>query len=317
MTLDDGEQVPVELVLEPETLTLMTGGSLIGAWPVKYCRISRSGRGAFLLSIDGEKVVFEPSDWIAFASVAAQRFRASTLADRIGVVRDIPNADAPAGSRSRRRAEGRHQDSGERRGFMEMVREIDWALPGWLIPTLTAVAVVLVVGTLISRSGGSTESTVTSTLDLPSTLAPPPPLFEQSLAEFTSEWNVAATTFGVDARIRGVLTEGQFESQITPRVTLQGRTDGDGTVGSLVLVIDPNGSDDETQLAIRTLNLAIRMASPDLDAGGRAGVLADLGLDPSTPDFGSLDGVVDVGSVEYTLAFIREFGSVLFTANSR
>src|SRR5690606_30457115 len=97
LTLDDGARVPVDVGLDEENLVLRTDGREIGTWPIKYCRVSRSGGGAVILSLDGEKAVFEPEDVARFSTTAAQRFRASSLADRIEVIRDVPLADASGG----------------------------------------------------------------------------------------------------------------------------------------------------------------------------------------------------------------------------
>lgn len=311
MTLDDGEQVPVELALDEESLTLRTGGNLIGAWPVKYCRVSRSGRGAFLLSIDGEKVVFEPQALEEFAKTAAHRFRASTLADRIAVVRDLPTIESNQSRRARSPESEDRKDRPTVAGFLSGL-----GIPQWVIPAVTAVAVVLVVWSLISQdSEGDLPEFLGTSITVPSTAVPAPFIFDMDVEDFTSEWNLAASTFGVPLQIRGVLTPGQFESQIAPSVSLQGRTDADGTIASVVVVIDPNGETDDDQLALRTLNLIAAVASPQLDASGRAGLIEDLGLDVRNPQLAGLDGVEQVDGVEYSLSYIDEFQSLLFTVN--
>ncbi|HSJ28589.1 MAG TPA: hypothetical protein VLB67_10285 [Acidimicrobiia bacterium] len=300
LTLDDGERVPVDVALDDENLTLRTGGRAIGTWPLKYCRVSPSGRGAVLLSLDGERTVFEPDDMGGFSTIAAQRFRASSLADRISVIRDVPAMD---------------EDGESARDQVD--RREPWWSERILRPLLlVTVALGMVAGVVWwqARDSDSLELAGT-TLTVPTTLEPPPPLFEQTLARFTEEWNLAASAFGVPVQIRGVLTPGRFESQLTPFVIMQGRTGIDGTIDSIVLVIDPTGgtSDDETALA--SIGVALAVASPDLSRQQRGAVLAEMGLAVRNPDLTGLDGAVEVGPVAYAVRYIPEFQSLLFTVN--
>jgi hypothetical protein len=302
LTLDDGERVPVDLDLDDDTLTLRTGGRLIGTWPVKYCRVARSGRGAVLLSIDGEKVVFEPEDMPVFATMAAQRFRASSLADRIGVVRDLPSVDG-AGSWT-------GPDGGE------ASTRRPWSVPGWLMPATTLVAVAGALALLANWiSTDDPPDFAGTTITVPSTLAPPPAFFDQTVDEFTTEWNLTASAFGVPVQIRGVLIPGRFESQLTPYLTMQGRTGPDGTIQSLVLVIDPRGSTADDEIGLSALGVAIAVANPELGRSERAALLADMGLVVRTPNLADLDGEATVGRSSYALSYIPEFAALLFTVN--
>ncbi len=303
LTLDDGERVPVDLDLDEDSLTLRTGGRLIGTWPVKYCRVSKSGRGAIILSIDGEKVVFEPDDLPVFATIAAQRFRASSLADRIGVVRDLPSLDGS----SSRSAEGGDDGSAW-----------SWALPRWLLPAGTIVAFAGVMTLMVNwLTTDHPPEFAGTTITVPSTIAPPPPFFDQTLDEFTTEWNLTASAFGVPIQIRGVLVPGTFESQLTPYLTMQGRTDPDGTIGSVVLVIDPRGDPADDELALSALGVAIAVANPELTREERAELLARMGLAVRAPDLTGLDGEATAGRSAYSLVYIPEFEALLFTINER
>ena len=74
-------------------------------------------------------------------------------------------------------------------------------------------------------------------------------------------------------------------------------------------------STEDDQLALRALNLVVAVASPDLDADGRRAVIEDLGLDVRNPQLVDVDGTVEVDGVEYSLSYIDEFQSLLFTVN--
>lgn len=299
LTLDDGARVPVDLGLDGENLTLRTDGREIGSWPLKYCRVSPGGRGAMLLSLDGEKAVFEPEDFPRFSTFAAQRFRASSLADRINVIRDVPSVESGGTSDA-----GRHQSAEPGRRLLPRV--------GLIVGAAVALGLLAVVALKVWVSDESSEFAGT-TIMVPTTGAPPPPFFDQTLAEFTTEWNLTAAAFGVPVQVRGVLVPGQFESQLTRYLTLQGRTDSDGTIASLVLVIDPNGDTEDDEVALSALGVAIAVANPQLESDERGDVLAALGLSVRNPDLRGLNGEVDVGESAYSMTFVSSFNALLFT----
>lgn len=301
LTLDDGARVPVDLGLDGENLTLRTDGREIGSWPLKYCRVSRGGRGAMMLSLDGEKAVFEPEDFPRFSAVAAQRFRASSLADRINVIRDLPSLERDAPSDS-----WVHESAEVGRGVR--------LVPNLRLIVSAGVALMLlgVVAAVVWTSNDTSEF-AGATITVPTTVAPPPPFFEQTLPEFTTEWNLTAAAFGVPVQIRGVLVPGQFESQLTRYLTLQGRTDSDGTIASLVLVIDPSGDTEDDEIALSALGVAIAVANPELERTERGDVLAALGLSVRNPDLTGLDGEVNVGRSAYSMTYFASFNALLFS----
>ena len=301
ITLDDGEQVPVDLDFDDENLALRTEGKLVGVWPVKYCRVARSGRGAVILSLDGEKVVFEPEDLPTFATVAAQRFRASTLADRIGVVLDLPAVDGPAGYASDGDTDSRPA------GFAEWMGRAT---------SLILVGVGILVLGWVATQWADTDDAVDfagTTITISSTT--PPPLFEQTVEQFTNEWNLTAAAFGVPVQIRGTLVPGRFESQLTSYLAMQGRTGADSTIEAIVLVIDPTGDREDDEVALSAIGVAIAVANPDLEREQRAELLAEMGLSVRAPDLTGLDGEVEVDGVSYTLSYVAAFNSLLFTIN--
>ena len=303
MTLDDGERVPVDLGLDEGFLSLRTEGNLIGVWPVKYCRVSRSARGVFMLSLDGEKVVFEPQDLSGFATAAAHRFRSSTLADRISVVRDIATVEGSNSSVSPRSTESdRHRSVGR--------------LFRWTTGIVAVVLILAVAGLAVVWIGNDDPPQFgAQTLPVPPTIPSPPPLFQQTVDEFATEWNLAAAAFGVPVQIRGVLVPALFESQLTPYLTLQGRTGSDGTIASIILVIDPSGDTDDDRNALAALGVAIAVANPELTREQRGEVLAAMGLSVRSPDLADLDGSFEVGDTAYAISYIPAFNALLFVIN--
>lgn len=297
LILDDGARVPVELGFDDENLTVRTEGHQIGTWPIKYCRVSPSSRGAVLLSLDGEKAAFEPKDVASFSTAAAQRFRASSLSDRVNVIRNLPPTGSDAGDVRAR---------GDRSWISFSRRWIGLALG---VVGLFVFAVVVIA--VMSADDGPTPDTTGLPGQISAEAAPF--LFDQTVERFAQEWNLTATTFGVPVQIRGTLEPGVFESVLSRSLTLQGRTGADGTVQSLVLVIDPQGETSDDQLALSALGVAIALASPDLDREGRAAVLSDLGLDVRSPDLAGVNGETEVGAVRYMLTYYPAFKALLFT----
>ncbi len=303
ITLDDGEQVPVDLGLDEGFLSLRTEGNLIGVWPVKYCRVSRSARGAFMLSLDGEKVVFEPQDLSGFATVAAHQFRSSTLADRISVVRDIAVVEGSSSS-----ASSRSTESDRHRSVRRLLR--------WAMGILAVILALVMAGLVVVWLGDDEPPRFDAqTFAVPATVVSPPPLFQQSVDEFATEWNLAATAFGVPVQIRGVLVPGLFESQLTPYLTLQGRTGSDGTIASIMLVIDPSGDTDDDRNAVAALGVAIAVANPELTREQRGEVLAAMGLSVRSPELVDLDGSFDVSDTAYSISYVAAFNALLFVVN--
>jgi hypothetical protein len=96
---------------------------------------------------------------------------------------------------------------------------------------------------------------------------------------------------------------------------MQGRTAGDGTIESIVLVIDPTGDREDDQVALSALGVAIAVANPALEREERAEVLAVMGLSIGDPDLTALEGEVEVDGVSYTLSYVPTFESLLFAIN--
>ncbi len=306
LTFEDGQSVSIDLEFDREVLGLSTEGKPVGSWPVKYCRVSRTGTGSFLLSIDGEKVVFAPNDVESFALAAAQRFHASSLADRIDVIREAGGAEGPALELPR----------ADRPVPEPRVRApMDWRLLG-LVATIAIVAISSGLWVL-SRLGGDAGDGAVARTSVPTTTSSEPALpglFDQRPAEFVVAWNEAASDLGVDALIREALTVGTFETALAPYVSLLGTTDeSDDTIASVVVVIDPSGDSEDDQLALAILGVAITVADPGLTGAERRAVLEQLGLDVDRPDLTGLDGETRYPGVRYTIQYFPEFSSLLFS----
>ena len=301
LTLPEHEVVAVDLEISPDTLTLRADSVLIGTWPIKYCRVSKLDASTYQLSVDGEVVSFNPDDPRQFAIVAAQRFKASSLADRINVVRAVDTDEIELDSE----AEQIHR------------APLDFTvLRSPLLGMLVAVIALVLAGTWAVRTVFS---------DAPS--APPVTLegtatsgrtatvsaFELEPALLVVEWNRVATDFGSPLLITQALPRGSFDTQLAPLISLQGTTDEAGKVRSIVIVADPSGDGESDQMAIVSWGIALTVADPLLTETGRKEILAEMGLDVHSPELGGLDGETVRNGIRYTMKYFDSFSSVLLT----
>ena len=301
LTLPEHEVVAVDLEISPDTLTLRADNVLIGTWPIKYCRVSKLDASTYQLSVDGELVSFHPDDPRQFAIVAAQRFKASSLADRINVVRavDTNEVELEADAERQQRA------------------PIDFSvLRSPLLGMFIAVVVLVLAGSWLVRTVFSDDQSPppvtlegTATSGRTATVS----AFELEPAVLVVEWNRVAIDFGSPLVITRALPRGSFDTQLAPLISLQGTTDEDGKVRSLVVVADPSGDTESDQLAIASWGIALTVADPLLTETDRREILAEMGLDVRRPDLGGLDGETVRNGIRYTMKYFQSFSSVLLT----
>ncbi len=303
LTLPEQDVVAVDLEISPDALTLRADSVLIGTWPIKYCRVSKLDASTYRISVDGEIVSFEPDDARQFAIVAAQRFKASSLADRINVVRSVDKVEdlEPAVDSPRQRTP-----------------PIDLSLlKSPLLGVLAVVIVIVFAGTWLVRAVFADEPVTAPpvTLDGPSTSAEIPDVsaFDLEPSLLVVEWNRVATRFGANLLIRDALPRGSFDTQLAPLISLQGTTDDEGDVRSLVVVADPSGDTDSDQLTIVSWGIAMTVADPSLSELDRREILAEMGLDVRFPELGGLDGETSRNGIRYTMKYFQSFSSVLLT----
>jgi hypothetical protein len=302
LTLPEQDVVAVDLEISPDALTLRADSVLIGTWPIKYCRVSKLDASTYRISVDGEVVSFEPDDTRQFAIVAAQRFKASSLADRINVVRSV---DAPV------------TDEDEEEPVTRSGPSIDLSvLKSPIVGVLAVVIVLVFAGVRLVDAVFADEPVQTTAVSLEPTspnAAPPTSAFDLDPSLLVVEWNRVAREFGSQLLIRDALPRGSFDTQIAPLISLQGTTDDEGEVRSLVVVADPSGDTDSDQATIATWGIALTVADPTLSQGDRADILAEMGLDVRFPQLGGLDGETTRNGIRYTMKYFESFSSVLLT----
>lgn len=302
LTLPEQDVVAVDLEISPDALTLRADSVLIGTWPIKYCRVSKLDASTYRISVDGEVVSFEPDDTRQFAIVAAQRFKASSLADRINVVRTV---DAPIDEQD-------EEEVAPRSGL-----PIDLSvLKSPILGVLAAVVVIVFAGVWLVNAVFAEEPTPTTAVSLEPTspnAVPRTSAFDLDPSLLVVEWNRVAREFGAQLLIRDALPRGSFDTQLAPLISLQGTTDDEGDVRSLVVVADPSGDADSDQATIATWGIALTVADPSLTEGDRRAILDEMGLDVDDPQLGGLDGETARNGIRYTMKYFQSFSSVLLT----
>ncbi len=302
LTLPEQDVVAVDLEISPDALTLRADSVLIGTWPIKYCRVSKLDASTYRISVDGEIVSFEPDDTRQFAIVAAQRFRASSLADRINVVRTV---DAPV------------EDQDESEAPTKEGPPLDLSvLKSPILGVLAGVVVLVFAGVWLVNAVFADEPAPTTVVSLEGTspnAIPATSAFDLDPSLLVVEWNRVAREFGSQLLIRDALPRGSFDTQLAPLISLQGTTDDQGDVRSLVVVADPSGDTDSDQAAIATWGIALTVADPSLTERDRREILDEMGLDVDSPQLGGLDGETTRNGIRYTMKYFQSFSSVLLT----
>ncbi len=296
MTLTDGETVPVELEVSSDVLRIVSNGASIGAWPIRYCRVSPRATGTFDISIDGELVSFNPTDRTAFAETAAARFVSSPLSDRIAAVKTLPvgNVSDPLPAAlgepdpTPLKLEGRRMLVGA---------------------GLAAVVVSLVfVGTQLRRPSqpiAVPQPTITATTSLPV-----PVWFELTPAEFASRWNLKAAEIDVEAALP-TSVRGGFDVTISEWIYIQGTAGEDGTMNSVVITVDPTGPVSSDQHAILVWGLAMTVVDPTGAPAERRAILERLGVDLDDIQLDGVDNGLDWGRNRFTMQYLPGLSSVL------
>lgn len=302
----DGSRVDAVLSVDGDELAVTMDGGEVGRWPLDRCRAARDG-DAFRLSVDGEDVGFAPGDPERFARVAADRFRGSTLAERIGIMRAASPTDAGTPT-------SRPRSTGARPAVRPWPRVGRWA--GFVASALAAGALAAMLGVGPAGEPPPTlgGSTTTGPVTVPQrsidafTLVP---------EEFAARWNEVAAALGVDERVVGVSGPGGFEARLSDRVLLQGTVGDDGTVDAFVVSVDPAGTGDENRVSLATWGVAIAVAEPALDASARRDLLGELGVDVDDPRAVGIDGAVVRDRRRYSMRYVPEFRTILFAVEER
>jgi hypothetical protein len=301
MTLAEGEAVVVELEVGSDAVRMVANGASIGAWPIRYCRVTPGKNGTFDLSIDGEPVVFEPNDPVGFAQVAAGRFVSSSLADRISTVKLLPANKPPAPPSD--------DDPGETVPPTDVRRMLVGA----------AVAATLVAATygILVVSQRPDPPVVASPSSPTTTTVPAIPWFQLEPAEFVERWNRNSADLGVGAALPNVDASSGLEVGLSEWIYLQATTGENGALDVIVITLDPNGPPESDEQGLAVWGLAMATVDPVVGPDGRRAILEQLGIDPANPQLEPVESTVDWGPNRYSLQYLAGFGTVLFRIEPR
>ena len=135
-------------------------------------------------------------------------------------------------------------------------------------------------------------------------------VFELSGSDFAERWNVLASDLDEDLLLSPNLTN-PFSLVLTPFLTFDGLLDP--TSGSLRLRAAPTGTAEGDRSILVALALVIGTAEPSLTPANRGQLLEALGLDPSNPELGGINGVRTYNGRVYEMVYLTEEGILQFT----
>lgn len=295
LTLQNGMIVGAVLNLSEDTLSVAAEGRTVGTWPLKYCRVSRLDETEFVITIDGEPTTFLPVDSFRFAKAAADRFSASSLADRINVIRSMPLepdvvvVEAPQVSK-----------------IAPPVVETGPRVP------LTIAALVVAVAALIALAGRSELGPI------PTVAAPPvsstvaamtvtgPEVFTLTPEVYRERWNAVAARMAPELSISTPFSPERFRDQVTGQILFDGNTDADGTVENIKIAIMVTGDADQGELAVDAIRIALAVAQPEMGFNDGVNLLRRLGFEsfPAELDLGTTQREVVGDGMLFELRYV-------------
>jgi hypothetical protein len=275
LTLQDGTIVGAVLNLSEDTLSVAAEGMTVGTWPLKYCRVSRLNESEFVITIDGEPTTFLPVDAFRFAKSAAERFSASSLADRINVIRSMPLEPDVVVVEQR----------------PPTVAEQPVAAAGPRAP-LTIAALVVAVAALIALAGRSELGPAPTVVAAPVTTtvaaitATGPEVFTLTPEVYRQRWNTVAARLAPELDISTRFTDEQFREQVTDQILFDGNTNADGTVENVKIAIMVTDDAEQDELAVDAIRVALAVALPEMSADDGIALLRRLGFESYPEELG-------------------------------
>ncbi len=310
LTLSEGRRERVSVVFDGDLIELRAGASPVGSWPVDVCRIRRVGPREFRFEIEGEVLGFVPDRPVPFGSAVAKNLKRARIADRIDAVRVVEPEPEPPSPEVVAPVSPPEPSGSEDASRGDSVARVAGVLATGIFVIMLAVAATIL---LRSSDRPGTAAPVPPPVTTTTGAAAEPSVFDLTPPELAARWNETAARLGAPLLVRNRPGAGGFEAVLTPYVTLQVAVGSDGTVDALVVVVDPTGDTRDDELAIAALGLTIATVDPDLDGPERRLLLGRLGLDIDRPDLTYLDGETEEGGVRYTLRFLEDVTSILFT----
>jgi hypothetical protein len=306
--LSDGERHDVEIGVGAPGVSLLVGGVEVGSWSSEECRLIEVGSDEYRVEIEDDYFLFTPAE--------PERFRHEAGPPRTaGGTLEVAVADSPAHEPPPEPVGG----GGTRSvgGDTEIPPGTDprparSGVTPWIVGAGAAavVAVLVVVALSLRGDGDSGEGvllTTTSTAAVEATIS----VFDGAPAAFVTSWN--ATSQALGASLPVTAGPGAFEHEFSPVLRLEWETGGGGVLAGYQVVVDTTGTGESGRVALAALGVAIAVADPTLDAAGRRAVLTTLGYDVTNPVLAAMDGDTEANGVRYSLRYVPEFSTLLFS----
>jgi len=349
LTLENGLATAATLSLgDDNTLELRAGGIKLGSWPASEWTIFPNGAG-YSIRVEAETLTFVPNDRDAFRARMTEAIETTvetlvgTIDTPLKSVAELVEAAAPADASQAADAQADAPPADEEPTIADQAvsaaEEEDEEEVGLDVRRLVAVGlgaaaliVVLVVSILAlvseepppaepdlasptttvtaapaSIPTGSPTSSLVTTTTLPSET---PSIFTMSPKGFVATWNSVARRFRVPVELPPSFADDLGVYEFSPYLSLE--VAAADTVELIRFVGDPAGDPASDQIMLATLGVTISVVEPDLDARGRADLLAQLGLDVRDPILPGLLSSLERDGASYSLVFDDEADVLVF-----
>lgn len=335
VTLEDGQAISARLTVDDHTLRLDAGEIELGTWGREEWSIFPDGEG-FSIRAGTESLSFVPDDPDEFRASMDPAIDA-TVATLVGaidtplksvtelveaVTPPSPPPTTPPPSPPPEKVADQIPDEDDEPN-PDRRRLVAIGLGTAALLAVLAVAVVSLlsgerntgpdsatVAVSVPTAAPSPSTTVASTpssvVAVTSTTVAPetPSVFDLSPRGFVTTWNAVARRFRVPVELPPEYADTLGRHAFSPFLTLE--VEGSDTVDLIRFIGDPAGDPVSDRIMLATLGVTISVVEPDLDAPGRAGLLAQLGLDIRDPILPGLFGTLERRGAVYTLVFDDE-----------
>lgn len=296
LTLQDGTIVGAVLNVSEDTLSVAAEGMTVGTWPLKYCRVARSSESEFVITIDGEPTVFQPLDAYRFAKAAAERFSASSLADRINVIRSMPLAP--------------EADAAPPPSLEELLSPKPKPSPRFplVVASLVVAAAALLTLSAINQPdlGPNSDATVFTTTTATQVVVPVdgPEIFRLSVDAFADRWNATALRFEPELRVSDFAPG--TDHALTEVVSLRASVGGAGHLDQIKLSITVGSGGVPAALPTQALEIAVATVDPTLRQSERQDIVRRLGFEsyPTGFELNQWPSAVVENDIQYSLNYI-------------
>jgi hypothetical protein len=272
----DGEEKPIraEVDFTADDLVVSVASGLLGAWPLRSCRIETDG-DRFLLDVDGDVAWFRPDDPGAFARQALTHRPPGGLASAVRTARVAgtvnPQVTAPV--------EPAVEEPVGEKALGSWWSTLNDSRQNLILAGVGIVVGVLIVATLLD--GRSDEAPITPTALITTTTAEP--VFELDLGELSMRWNDTSADLGLDLFVIGVPQGNRMEVDLGSDIVLYATADpATERVRTLMIGAGP-GEGDQAQAVLATWGTMIALVNPELSPEERRGLLDELGVNVERP----------------------------------